>query len=83
MPGVAAFSVTAVIEQNKGEEVAVKLTESDIFCENKASGEDYGRFEGDNSMSHQTYMSQLYTANLYTSPSLHSPKFTRPPHLSR
>lgn len=41
MPGLAAFSVTAVIEQNKGEEVAVKLTESDIFyCEKNGSGED-------------------------------------------
>ena len=28
-----AFSVTAVIEQNRGEEVAVKLTESEIFPE--------------------------------------------------
>ena len=27
-----AFSVTGVIEQNKGKEVAVKLTESDFFC---------------------------------------------------
>ena len=30
-----AFSVTGVIEQNKGEEVAVKLTESEIFPKKK------------------------------------------------
>ena len=31
-----AFSVTGVIEQNKGEEVAVKLTESEIFPKKKS-----------------------------------------------
>ena len=31
-----AFSVTGVIEQNKGEEVPLKLTESETFLEKKS-----------------------------------------------